>query len=478
MTRPRLFVLVLAAWTFLVVAGTATADPPPANPPPAPTLDSHPTDPTNKLTAKFDFSEADPSGITFQCTLDTGKAQPCDSGTISYPAPGDPPLTEGSHTFSVVAVHGKDTSDPTKFTWTIDTTPPAAPSITKRPPSLSGSSASFEFAGADASETVTFMCSLDGAPEAACSSPQTYTGLADGGHSFDVKAVDAATNESAVTNYTWTVDTTAPTISMASAPNLRTNATSATFAFGSEDGAHFLCSIDGAAFAPCVSPIAYDDLGDGSHTFRLEAADAAGNLAGPVAYSWVVDTIPPGLVLGLRALVTYQHVTLSWQLPSDSDLHHLTLFERRPRTLQSTAAYTGLATRYTEAKIENSRTYSFSVVTYDSVGNASGAASVTVPPDSLLREPRLGAKVSRSPSLSWSPAPGAKFYNVQIFHNGKKILSTWPRGTRLRLAAHWTYARRARSLGRGWYDWYVWPAFGQGRSMHYGQELGHSTFRR
>jgi hypothetical protein len=169
-------------------------------------------------------------------------------------------------------------------------------------------------------------------------------------------------------------------------------------------------------------------------------------------------------------------VTLSWQLPADGDLDHVTLFERRPRTLASTAAYTGLGTRFTEVKIDNSHTYRFSIVTFDSVGNASGAATVAIPPAALLVSPRPGAKVRRPPSLSWAPARGAKFYNVQIFHNGKKVLSTWPRSPHLRVAAHWTYARHLRSLSRGWYDWYVWPAFGSGRSMHYGQELGHSSF--
>jgi polygalacturonase len=57
----------------------------------------------------------------------------------------------------------------------------------------------------------------------------------------------------------------------------------ATFAYSSEDGSTFECSLDGSAFEPCSSPQSYADLSegshsDGSHIFSVRATDAAGNI--------------------------------------------------------------------------------------------------------------------------------------------------------------------------------------------------------
>jgi hypothetical protein len=127
--------------------------------------------------------------------------------------------------------------------------------------------------------------------------------------------------------------------------------------------------------------------------------------------------------------------------------------------------------------LDNSRTYRYDVVSYDSLGNSSGPVTVSIPPDALLLTPRDGAAVGRSPAFEWTPAPGARFYNIQLYRNGKKILSTWPRSSYLRLASHWLYAGHERHLARGRYQWYVWPAFGVGRSAYYGAVLGISSFR-
>ena len=61
---------------------------------------------------------------------------------------------------------------------------------------------------------MSFECQLDGAGFSACTSPKGYTGLADGSHTFQVRALDAAGNPSGAASYTWTVDTSAPTVSV------------------------------------------------------------------------------------------------------------------------------------------------------------------------------------------------------------------------------------------------------------------------
>jgi hypothetical protein len=55
-----------------------------------------------------------------------------------------------------------------------------------------------------------------------------------------------------------------------------------------------MCKLDSGSFAACSSPKDYaGPLAQGSHTFQVEAKDAAGNISGPASWTWVVDTTPP-----------------------------------------------------------------------------------------------------------------------------------------------------------------------------------------
>ncbi|MCW3016577.1 MAG: OmpA protein, partial [Solirubrobacterales bacterium] len=69
---------------------------------------------------------------------------------------------------------------------------------------------------------------------------------------------------------------------------------SASFYFSDDEaGVSFLCSLDGSTFAACSSPKSYSGLSQGSHTFRVEAVDAAGNVSAPRSWTWTVDTVDP-----------------------------------------------------------------------------------------------------------------------------------------------------------------------------------------
>jgi hypothetical protein len=88
---------------------------------------------------------------------------------------------------------------------------------------------------------------------------------------------------------------TGPAATIDSQPSSLSNLTKATFSFSTtEQGSGFACSLDGAEFAPCTSPAAYDgSLADGAHEFQVQALDALGN-SGPVAgASWSIDTVAP-----------------------------------------------------------------------------------------------------------------------------------------------------------------------------------------
>jgi hypothetical protein len=82
-------------------------------------------------------------------------------------------------------------------------------------------------------------------------------------------------------------DTTPPDTAITSTPS-SSGATAASFAFTGESGAVFQCSLDGAAFTACTSPVQHT-VAVGAHTFSVRAVDAAGNTdPTPATHTWTV----------------------------------------------------------------------------------------------------------------------------------------------------------------------------------------------
>jgi hypothetical protein len=90
--------------------------------------------------------------------------------------------------------------------------------------------------------------------------------------------------------------------------------------------------------------------------------------------------------------------------------------------------------------------------------------------------PRAGARLTAPPMLRWRAVPRARFYNVQLFRHGQKLLSAWPSRPHFRLHARWTFKGRAFRLRAGSYTWLVWPAYGQPTHPRFGKALGVSSF--
>jgi hypothetical protein len=85
--------------------------------------------------------------------------------------------------------------------------------------------------------------------------------------------------------------------------------------------------------------------------------------------------------------------------------------------------------------------------------------------------------VTQPPLLVWRAVKRARFYNVQVYRKGVKILSIWPARARLKLHKRWRYNGKAFRLRSGSYTWLVWPAFGTRKTPRYGALLGQSTFK-
>ena len=219
-------------------------------------------------------------------------------GSWSYAFPASSFPADGSYT---VHIRGKDNANNTETgpsrSFTIDTTAPNT-TIDSNPTNPANSaSANFTFSSTEGGST--FECEIDGGGFSSCSSPKNYAGLSEGSHTFKVRATDAAGNmDASAAQYTWTVDTVAPNTTIDSNPTNPANSASANFTFSStEGGSTFECEIDGGGFSSCSSPKNYAGLSEGSHTFKVRATDAAGNMdASAAQYTWTVDTVAPSSI--------------------------------------------------------------------------------------------------------------------------------------------------------------------------------------
>ena len=197
---------------------------------------------------------------------------------------------------------GNTDATPATYNWTIDFTPPAAPVITGPTDGTTTTDATPTITGtAEPGSTVTVY--VDGNPVGTTTTDGSgnwtftpSTPLSEGPHIITADAEDPAGNTSSASNsVALTIDTTAPQTTIDVTPPSESGVDTATFEFSaSEVGSTFECSLNGAAFTACTSPLNLTGLPEGSNTLEVRATDPAGNTdATPASYTWNVDTTPP-----------------------------------------------------------------------------------------------------------------------------------------------------------------------------------------
>ncbi len=260
-----------------------------------------PNGPTNDARPSFAFSAG--AGSTLECSIDTGSASfgPCSSATGHQPAAD---LADGSYTFRVRATDAAGNTTTQTRSFSVDTVAPSL-SITDGPTgATTDPRPTFSFT---AGSGATLSCSIDTgtAGFGSCSGATTHqptSDLADAAYTFRVRATDAAGNATTQTR-SFSVDTTAPSLSITGGPTGTTGNPRPTFDFSAEAGSTLECSIDTgtASFGTCSGASSHQpasDLANGSYTFRVRATDAAGNSAMQTrAFSVVADTTPPSLTI-------------------------------------------------------------------------------------------------------------------------------------------------------------------------------------
>jgi sugar lactone lactonase YvrE len=187
------------------------------------------------------------------------------------------------------------------------------------------STANFTFTANDVNAT--FECKLDGAVSwdptcnGSSSGSASYSGLTEGSHQFIVRARDAANNPGNPTTFTWSVDLTAPTISLTGGPTegQTNNNAHPSFSFDADEPViGFLCSLDGGAFASCTSGDSFT-VADGSHTFQVKATDNAGNTGVSGTRHWTTDLTAPtvSITSGPSGITAQTSATFQFASPSD-----------------------------------------------------------------------------------------------------------------------------------------------------------------
>ena len=174
-------------------------------------------------------------------------------------------------------------------------------------------------------------------------------------------------------------------------------------------------------------------------------------------------------------------VELRWALPFAPDLAFVELTRSvvPPREQQSSASrvlYRGRGTRFLDRTVRRGVFYEYVLAAVDRVGNRSRAVvrRATVP--LALFAPRNGSRIAAPTVLRWLAVPVARYYNVQVYRAGRKVLSAWPGDPRYRLRAQWRFDGRRYRLTPGHYRWYVWPGIGARADARYGALLGSSSF--
>jgi outer membrane protein OmpA-like peptidoglycan-associated protein len=247
---------------------------------------------TNQTGAAFTLSSGT-SGVAYECKLDSGAWSSC-SSTPSYSN-----LADGTHTFTARAVYA-GLSDPTgaSHTWTVDTVAPgvqltgptSGPTNTTKP--------TVNYTGEPGDQ---FTVTVDGQPVATGVIPNGGTGsltlptaLSDGPHMITISVADGAGNQNS-RSIVVTIDTVTPaTVQIDSAPAQFTQNTDGTFTFSdAQSGVTYQCSLDGASWTACSSPVSFPGLANGPHTALVRAIDPAGNVSPSTQYAWTVMTTPP-----------------------------------------------------------------------------------------------------------------------------------------------------------------------------------------
>jgi hypothetical protein len=273
---------------------------------------------------------------------------------------------------------------------------PAANSVTNDP------TPTFTFASTDPGST--FQCRIDVAPFKTCTTNYTPSHLSDGRHKISIEAIDATGNVSPVKGRPFTIDTTAPAVTISSGPpsGSATQSRYASFAFTTNDpDASISCQLDNdGGFSPCSSPFTNPDpLNDGVHAFQVRARDQAGNVGG-AGRIWTVDNVAPTVsITSGTPPATDPRPSFSFAADESGVTYECHFDSNAPTACSSPYAANN--------RLSNAE-HTFEVVATDHAGNTGVPASITWTVDAPPVDVRIDGGPARG-SVVNDPTPRFRF---------------------------------------------------------------------
>jgi hypothetical protein len=205
--------------------------------------------------------------------------------------------------------------------------------------------------------------------------------------------------------------------------------------------------------------------------------DVAGNVSAPVAFVFNYDATPP-VVARVAAGIGKKTANLAWEVSGATTIVLVRASARAPS--RQRVVFQGAATSFIDRGLITGRHYTYIVRAIDQAGNVA-TRSINVTPGSASRDrllaPRANAQLRRPPLLRWRKVKRASYYNVQVFRNGRKILSAWPTKPHYQLRRSWRYQGHRHRLADATYRWYLWAGYGKRSARHYGRLLGQRSFK-
>jgi hypothetical protein len=250
-----------------------------------------------------------------------------------------------------------------------------------------------------------------------------------------------------------------------------------------------------SGIADCPS-VTYGGPDSAGASFSAGCRDQAGNFASRT-FALKYDATAP-LLSDLEATGLNRGVALSWRAGADVESVEVV---RTPGLGDdpATTVFGGLGASFIDARVVNGVRYVYEVRAQDAAGNVASKTAVALPfaagPDAAppgptarspiaprrphLIAPRGGALVrpGSPPLFRWTPVRAGRYYNLQLWRRGHKILSVWPARPRYQLKRRWSYGGRTWRLEPGRYRWFVWPGFGPRSKADYGRRMGPGRFR-
>jgi hypothetical protein len=259
-----------------------------------------------------------------------------------------------------------------------------------------------------------------------------------------------------------------------------TRHTSVTFTFQAGDGVTLTCSLDRPAgpgtFDSCTSPRTYTQLEDGGYLFTVRATNSIGNIS-QATFKWTVDTTPPAQVRQLRSTFGAGWVRLAWRNPTDVDYRHVSIWRKKVgATSWKFMATRRDSTSFRDGTVRNDTRYVYALRSVDRARNSSPPAKLEARASRILK-PAFDSLHDSRPLIDWTYVRNAGYFNLQLWRDGRKILSVWPVRSADRLPANWRFNGRRYSLRSDRYRVYVWPSFGSKPHDYYGPLLGWTEFR-